>query len=440
MTSDDTRGSLRHQLIRSSILLVGFRGVALALAFGSTVLLARSLGPAGYGSYTLALSIVALLSVPAQLGIPTLVVRDVARAGEPATWGEVRGLLTWAQRLVLAACVTIGIGTLAALYILGAHVGGEFALTLCIALTYLAISSMTVLAQSVLQGLREFLRAQLGESVLLPGLFIGCISVLVFCSGRSVTSALAMALYALCALCCLVVTRYFVTARIGARLAAARPIARRREWLASALPLTVTSALKLANTQVIIVILGMVMSTEAVGLYRVAASLAALAAIIGATLGGLASPYFAAFFARRDLERLFRLALYVAWLGTLPAAAILLGLILAGSALLGRVFGAHFSLAYPALIIMTTAQLVNCATGAVAPLLNMTGHERDTLHGTAFGALVALVAGVTLVPSFGLMGAAIATGMAIAAENLYLLWRVRVRLHARVGVLSGSPV
>ena len=46
--------------------------------FGVGLILARSLGPEGYGIYGTVIAIVAILAVPGQLGLPILATREVA--------------------------------------------------------------------------------------------------------------------------------------------------------------------------------------------------------------------------------------------------------------------------------------------------------------------------------------------------------------------------
>jgi O-antigen/teichoic acid export membrane protein len=90
------------------------------------------------------------------------------------------------------------------------------------------------------------------------------------------------------------------------------------------------------------------------------------------------------------------------------------------------------------LLMLTVGQTVNAATGVVHVLLNMTGHGRDTLRGVALGAATGLILGVALIPAFGLNGAAIASTLGIIAENLYLVLRVRLRLHIDSTILPRS--
>jgi len=72
--------------------------------------------------------------------------------------------------------------------------------------------------------------------------------------------------------------------------------------------------------------------------------------------------------------------------------------------------------------------------GSVGALLNMTGHERDTLRGVAIAAVANVVLGLALIPLFGLEGAALATAATLIIWNLLLrqaVWgRIRIETMA----------
>jgi O-antigen/teichoic acid export membrane protein len=216
------------------------------------------------------------------------------------------------------------------------------------------------------------------------------------------------------------------------------PSAPAKSWAKSILPLSLVSGFSVISSQLIIPIIGFLSNEENVGLYRVAASGAALTTVVGATIGGLVSPYIASYYGQRDFGKLQLLATYSAWACLAPALLALLAFSTAGETLLRITFGPQFTGAAGALIVLTIGQVINCATGIVHSLLIMTGHERDTLRGAIFGTVVNVVLAVGLVPRFGLLGAAVATATAVAAENVILYVAVQSRLHIGSSVFTAS--
>jgi O-antigen/teichoic acid export membrane protein len=128
--------------------------------------------------------------------------------------------------------------------------------------------------------------------------------------------------------------------------------------------------------------------------------------------------------ARNDeamLQRLYR-ALTKWILGlTLPLA---ITVIVYASALL-RIFGPDFERGWPVLIIGTLGQLVNCGVGSVTLLLLMSGNQRRLLRVQTIMATVTAVASATLVPVWGLVGAAVAAAITNAGANALNLLEVR---------------
>jgi O-antigen/teichoic acid export membrane protein len=89
-------------------------------------------------------------------------------------------------------------------------------------------------------------------------------------------------------------------------------------------------------------------------------------------------------------------------------------------------FGDKFSNASTALILLSVAQFINAATGAVWVVLLMTGYERDAIRSVVISTVLHLALGVLLIPAWGVNGAAVAEGSTIAFVNIYqmiLVWR-----------------
>jgi O-antigen/teichoic acid export membrane protein len=429
---------LRAQLVRGSAVMIVGRGAGLVAGLVVSVMLARLLGPAGYGVYALAQSIVALLTVPAELGLPTLAIREVAVATQQRNFGVLHGMVRWSQRVVLVLSAAIGLLALLATQLWRSSFTADFPLTMTLAIVFLVVSSYSGLLQGFLQGVKQFALGLLPDLLFVPTSFALCLGIAWLGFRVSLTPPLAMALYTSCSVLSMLVVLGAVRLKLPRETWCTPPVTRPRTWISETLPLCTTSALTLVNSQLIVVLIGALATTRDVGLYRVAASGAGMAIIVGATLGGVVGPYIATLHERGDVARLAKLATWSAWAGALPAAALLVLYAVAGDRVLALVYSAQYAPALPALLMLTVGQTVNAATGVVHVLLNMTGHGRDTLRGVALGAATGLILGVALIPAFGLNGAAIASTLGIIAENLYLVLRVRLRLHIDSTILPRS--
>jgi O-antigen/teichoic acid export membrane protein len=113
----------------------------------------------------------------------------------------------------------------------------------------------------------------------------------------------------------------------------------------------------------------------------------------------------------------------------LPGAVVL---ILFGGPLLDFVFGSEFARGASALALLVGGNLIAVAAGSVGNILNMTGHEGDTVFASGVAALSNLVLNLALIPVLGIRGAAAATALSLVLWNVILVFRV----HSRVGVIS----
>ena len=79
------------------------------------------------------------------------------------------------------------------------------------------------------------------------------------------------------------------------------------------------------------------------------------------------------------------------------------------------------SSAYPVLIILAGAQLVNVACGPVGLALTMTGHERTVFRAQLLSSVFAILLLPPAISSSGATGAAIVMALALIFWNVCLL-------------------
>jgi len=103
-------------------------------------------------------------------------------------------------------------------------------------------------------------------------------------------------------------------------------------------------------------------------------------------------------------------------------------MIFGGEPIMQSVFGEAFGRGAIALAILSGAQVINAATGSVNDLLNMTGHERDTMMGMIVGVVANVVLNFLLIPMWDITGAALATGASLILWNIVLVIQVQRRI------------
>lgn len=134
-------GGLRAYLLRGAAGSIAVSVGAKALLLSSAVVLARVLGPSGYGLFSFAVSVATLLTFPAELGMNQLVTRELASAVALGRWDLVRGLLRRAvQFRSLSTCLVLAL-SFSYLWLAGSALSLEARLTLTVAMGLTAVNA-----------------------------------------------------------------------------------------------------------------------------------------------------------------------------------------------------------------------------------------------------------------------------------------------------------
>jgi len=406
------RSVLPAGLLRGTAGLLGLRLVHAGLTLALAVVLARLLGPEGYGVYAHVLALVTLLAVPARLGLPNLVVREVAAGLAGRQWGRVRALLRCAGGGVALASGALMLAAAGMLWLLGEG-GGAYTATLALGLPLLPLLALGDLRGAALRGLGRVVQGQLPEHVLRPGLLLAMIAALAL-PGAALTPATAMGAHAAAAALAFAAGAWLLKRHLPPEVRSASPTGATGPWMRSALPLAFIAGMQVIVMQTDVLMLGILAASADVGVYRVAVQGSLLIAF-GLEAAKIASaPHLAGLHARGEHRRQaasFRTAAALALsLGGVTA----LGLVLAGPWLIRQAFGTAYAAAYLPLVILCGGQLLRVLGGMAGELLNMSGREAVAARAVAAAALANLALNALLIPAFGLPGAAAATAASLA--------------------------
>jgi O-antigen/teichoic acid export membrane protein len=182
------------------------------------------------------------------------------------------------------------------------------------------------------------------------------------------------------------------------------------------------------NKQVSTITLGFFATPDQIGIYKVAVQMATLAAFGLQAVNTVVAPRFADLYAQNKMERLQELATGSARITLAVNMLLTILFAILGQPFFIVVFGSEFSASYLPLLILLIGQTANASTGPVAFLLNMTGHEKDTMRGIAIAAGVNILLNLLMIPQWGIQGAAAATAIATVIWNGILWWVAKKRL------------
>ena len=224
-----------------------------------------------------------------------------------------------------------------------------------------------------------------------------------------------------------VLALYYLKRIFPELLSSIKPRFESRKLINVSFPVMVSTSVEYVNSWAPLALLGIFATSEEVGIYSAAARTALLSAMVYLAFAGIFSPVASNLYRRGLLEDLNRIYKDVSrWIFIGGLAIFLL------TALLSRdimaIFGESFITGWIAVVIIAGAQLFNSSIGASEHALIMTGHQREYMLATLAGTVATIVAGMVLIPAYGILGAAWAATACILVASVATLAMVHVKL------------
>lgn len=394
--------------------------ISQAAVFGVTVMLAWGLGTQELGVYSQAFAVRALLVLVCLGGMRSALTRYVALYRAADDHDGVRGTVRLGILFSLVGSVVLGIVLFAAAPFLAHQVFNDPDLE--VSFQYVAVSLppgvLTVAVLSASQGFQTMRPHSLVGLVIEPLLRLALTGVLL---PFGLVGALAALLLA-----------SVVAATVGSmwlrRLLRPLPRMTPRCDRRAILRYSQVSWLSSLSNQGLlwsdIVILGVFLPSEQVGIYQVASRLVIVAALAVNPLNSSFAPRAADLWHRRRLDVLQRS--YTATVNwtlriSLPAFVILA---LFPRPLL-RVFGPDFVQGEAVILILLGGQLLHLATSSSAIVLNMTDRNLLNMFDSAASLVLNVGLNVLLIPVWGISGAAWAWTASLVSLGLLRVFQVR---------------
>ena len=436
---------LRAQLLRGGVGSLSVKVAHALLAFFLAVVLARTLGPEGYGVYSFALAIIMLTAIPAQVGVPQLVVRETAKAQANGNYALIRGLWRWSNLAVAIFSTTalaLVVGT-----VWFTDIGGEGAriATLTVGIALIPVIALANVRGACLRGLRKVVQGQLPESIIRPGVLL--LLILIFgawFAEDQLTPQIAMGLFVAAAIVAFAVGTWLLhRARPSELNFRPKPEYRASSWRNAVVPLAMIAGLQLINNYADIIILGLFWPDDEVGIYRAVVQFSLLVAIGFHIIDKVIQPYLAAFYEASDLRNFQSLT--VASMAIVFSCGALVSVLffVFGEQLLSLIFGPLYASGWLALAILSIGKLFYSCMGIAWHVLNMSGYQYQTFKAAMVAASVNVTANIVLIPTYGMDGAAIGTAFAFFVFFILLARSVSkyvgIRLAPRVVSLATRP-
>lgn len=397
----------------------GLRAGSAALLFVSQIALARWMGAGEYGVFVTAWTTVLILGGISHLGLNTTMLRLVPEYFAAGTHASLRGLIRGGRIFAIFTAILVAlIGAL----VLWTRDGASLSLTspLVIAMLCVPIFALMDVQDGIGRGQGWAMEAIAPNYILRPLLLLILIGAMHEASlPTNASTAMMVLLVSLVAAAA--VQTFFIQRRIHETIPAGDMHFAPAKWIKISLPMLVFGVSDLAMQNADVIILNIFRAPEEIGVYYAAAKTTALALFIQYAIGSAYAGRIAAAGGLNDRARIESLASEAVRWTFYPTAAVMVCILAVGYPVLSS-FGDTFTGAYPLMFIMALGVVARSAVGPSEVILNMLGLHRQCALSYIAGAIVCVGLNFTLIPLFGVAGAATATASAlatVAALNWY---------------------
>jgi O-antigen/teichoic acid export membrane protein len=390
------------------------------------VILARLVGATIYGQYIYVWSWLTILATLCIVGMDTTVMRFAASYNGQQAWGLLGGFLRYCYGCTATALMMSSlIMALVVIWILPLDAAlRQTFLVACLALP--AAGFLNVVGRNLL-AFGQVWMASAPTSVFRPILLLAGIGATLVVLG-DITAAWQVIFIN-------VITIYVLLAGSGWVLWRALPqgIAHRRPefalpiWNRVSLQFFSMEVLRLIVQRTDLILIGIFLGTTKAGIYAAATHIIMLMDIGLQAVNTIVAPMISSLYGRgemREIQRMVSLATMVS-----SAYSLVVGVVLVVTGhLLLNLFGAVFTTGYGVLVILSVARIVHSWTGPVGFLMTMTEYQAVAVRFQAVNALLSVLLNITLIPPFGMIGAALASSSVLVMWHLAMYWNVRQRL------------
>jgi len=395
-----------------------------ALTFGLGVVLARSLGPVGFGVYGLITTVVTLAVTVSVMGTPQLAVRELSQRSARGDWGGVKAIVFEFNLVTIISALALGAVAIVAVLILGEP--GEPATLYAAQGTLLTIGlALTALIGAELRGLGALLKGQAIEVFARPA--VAFLATLLFVLlGWRLTVASALWIQVAVAGAAMALSIEWIWQSIP-KTSRSIPRTRGIPWLRVAIPLALVDNVRQLDGAYGVILVGWLASGTELGMYRVAVACGLIIGMPITIAHVLFGPTAARLFNLGEREELQTL------LGTISAALVAMilpvtvGLWFFGRAALILVFGAPYADAWLPLFLISCGYSAAALFGLGPTLLAMCDSERHLMKICIVSVGAGILSAVPLITLYGAAGAAVAM---IVSTSLLAGWSRRFSRHS----------
>jgi O-antigen/teichoic acid export membrane protein len=415
-------------VLKKSFLALAVRLVGMLAQYLFIFIVARLYGPKEQGTFTLCFTVLQLFAIFSQMGLDNRLTRIIAAHKDQSNPAIIKTTYLQSLQLTLTASSIWAIATfLAAPFIAGTifskpELTDELQQT-CMAFVPFVIIGLNSAGYRGFKNMTGFMIFRtiqpLLSAILLLFLFY-------MKSNWGVVHAYTFATLGTC-LASFMTWWRFSKMKEGIY----QPTLNWNQMLSESLPMMLTGSMIFIMGWTDNIILGIFRSSEEVGMYDAAFRLSTLSAVVLFAINAIQAPVFSELYHKKGMGRLQQIINKSNRLLFFTSLPLTLILCVFPNQILGFL-GEGFKGAWLALIFLSIGNFVNSITGSVGILLQMSGHQKQYNNIITSTAIGSIVLNLFLIPTYGLLGAAVTSAGAKIIQNLLSVMYAKKYL----GVLS----
>ena len=386
------------------------------LRYVTNIVMTNIVSQSIYGIYVTVYSSASLLGFIAALGLDTTMLRFLSIYRAKSEHGLAVGLIRFVARMTLISgllCATLFYLSTTFLARLIYH-QDTYALPLKEVAVLIPLISLQLALSSGLQALKVIKFKVFVDRFIQPALSLALLG-LFYVLGLRLE---ALILGTICGYLASVTAGWLLLGKASKRLIShAKPRFERKAWLRFALPISLNSLILNAMNYTDVLFLSAFANAAQVGLYAAADRVSFLVLMPNYALRVIFSPLIAEYYTRGEHEQLVSLSrLVMKWMFTI-SWPLFLSFSIFHEAILST-FSKGYTSAGMVLIIVSFGNLIDMGTSVTGNLLLMAGKTRLLLVDSIVVIAVNIGLSFWLVPSFNVIGAAVATTLTVIILNI----------------------
>ena len=417
--------SLQRMAKGSSIVLIGYL-ISLFPAFIARLAIVRYWTESDYGVFSLALAVLFICAIVSTLGLNQGISRNIAYASGKKEYKKISDFISASLWFSTFASILVGLLLFLFSEAISEYIFHDFSLINPLKIFSIAIPLLTLIyvIVSIFRGFYQIRPMvyfqQIALNVFFP-IFLGFVIFLdlsfvyvFYAYLASVTITLILLIiYSL---------RKIDSFSIFSMKSIMGPAS--RELLLFSLPLLITAILTSVISWTDTLMLGGLKSTADVGLYNAALPLSSFIFFPLSAIGVIYMPVFSGLYAKNKFDEIKRnYSILTKWLCsiTLPLFAMLF---LFPGPIISLLFGSTYVPASDSLRILSLGMIVSNFVGPCGVSLVGMGKSRFVMFASLFAAMMNIGLNATLIPFFGLIGAATASAISLGCVGLIRSWKL----------------